>query len=118
MAITSVRTADQTVRIFDNFYSTKLVVPSAEYDVVLGFFKKNTKNVQIAENFTSLLFKIAQEGGYNVLSLLDVLRGVNNSLELNKVMCYYLNTFRARAALYGIGIVPKPNQAILRNVVL
>lgn len=118
MAITSVRTADQTVRIFDNFYSTKLVVPAAEYDVVLGYFKKTSKSLVIAENFTSLLFKIAQEGGYNVLSLLDILKGVNNTLEMNKIICYYLNTFKSRASLYGIGIVPKPNQAVQRNVVL
>lgn len=118
MAITSVRTADQTVRIFDNFYSTKLVVPAAEYDVVFSYFKKNAKSIIIAENFTSLLFKIAQEGGYNVLSLLDVLKGVNNTLEMNKIICYYLNTFKSRASLYGIGIVPKPNQAVQRNVVL
>lgn len=118
MAITSVRAADQTVRIFDNFYSTKLVVPAAEWDVVFSYFKKNAKSIIVAENFASLLFKIAQEGGYNVLSLLDVLRGANNTLEMNKIICYYLNTFRTRAALYGIGIVPKPNQAVLRNVVL
>ena len=118
MAISSVRTADQTVRIFDNFYSTKLVVPASEYDVVLTFFRGTSKSRIIADNFTSLLFKIAQEGGYNVLSLLEILKGINNELELNKVMCYYLNTFRPRASLYGVGIVPKPNQAVLRNVVL
>lgn len=117
MAISSVRTADQTVRIFDNFYNTKLVVPASEYDIVLSFFRGNTKSTIIAENFTSLLFRIAQEGGYNVLSLLEILKGVNNELELNKIICYYLNTFRLRASLYGIGIVPKPNQAVLRNVV-
>jgi hypothetical protein len=118
MAISSVRAADQTVRIFDNFYSTKLVVPASEYDVVFSFFKGTSKSIIIAENFTSLLFRIAQEGGYSVLSLLEILKGINNELELNKVMCYYLNTFRPRASLYGVGIVPKPNQAVLRNVVL
>ena len=118
MAITSVRTADQTVRIFDNFYSTKLVVPAAEYDIVLGYFKKTCKSSIVAENFASLLFKIAQEGGYNVLSLLEILKGANNTLEMNRIICYYLNTFKSRASLYGIGIVPKPNQAVLRNVVL
>lgn len=118
MAITSVRAADQTVRIFDNFYSTKLVVPAAEYDIVLGYFKQTCESIIVAENFTSLLFKIAQEGGYNVLSLLEILKGANNTLEMNKIICYYLNTFKSRASLYGIGIVPKPNQAVLRNVVL
>lgn len=118
MAITSTRTADQTVRIYDNFYRSKLVVPAAEYDIVYSFFKQSSPNSMIAGNFTALLFKIAQEGGYNVLSLLEILKGANNKLQMNKIICYYLNTFRTRAALYGIGIVPKPNQAAQRNVVL
>ena len=118
MAISTIRTADQTVKIFDNFYSTKLVVPAAEYEIVLSYFKTTTKSTIIAENFASLLFKIAQEGGYNVLSLLDILKGANNTLEMNKIICYYLNTFKQRASLYGVGIIPKPNQAVLRNAVI
>lgn len=118
MAISSVRTADQTVRIYDNFYRTKLVVPAAEWDIVYSFFKQSSSNATIAGNFASLLFKIAQEGGYDVLSLLEILKGANNKLQMNKIICYYLNTFRPRAALYGIGVVTKPNQAAQRNVVL
>jgi hypothetical protein len=118
MAISSVRTADQTVRIFDNFYSTKLVVPASEYDVVLSFFRGTSKSRIIAENFTSLLFRIAQEGGYNIMSLLDVLKGTENNLQLTQVMAYYLNTFKSKTSLYGIGMLPKPNEAVQRNVVL
>lgn len=109
---------DKTVRIFDNFYTTQLVVNGADYDVVYSYFKGVTENTRIAGNYTSLLFRIAQEGGYNVMSLLDVLKGTENNLQLNQVMAYYLNTFKSKTSLYGVGIIPKPNEAVQRNVVL
>ena len=118
MAITQTKIIDNTVSIFDNFYATKLVVPAAEYDVVYSYFKGTSENATIAGNFASLLFKIAQEGNYNVLDLLELIKGQTNKLQMNTVICYYLNTFRSRAALYGIGIIPKPNEAVQRNVVL
>lgn len=118
MFTTSQDSTDKTVRIFDNFYTTQLVVNGADYDVVFSFFKGVTENTKIAGNFTALMFRIAQEGGYNIMSLLDVLKGVENNLQLTQVMAYYLNTFKAKTSLYGIGILPKPNEAVQRNVVL
>lgn len=111
-------TVDKTVRIFDNFYTTKLVVNATDYDVVFSYFKSITANKKIAENYTALLFRIAQEGNYNIMSLMDVIKGVDNNLQLNQVMAYYLNTFKSKNSLYGIGILPKPNEAVQRNVVL
>lgn len=118
MFTTTQDSVDRTVRIFDNFYTTQLVVNGADYDVVLSFFKSVTSNTKIAGNFTALLFRIAQEGGYNVISLLDVLKGTENNLQLTQVMAYYLNTFKSKTSLYGVGILPKPNEAVQRNVVL
>ena len=109
---------DKTVRIFDNFYSTQLVVNASDYDVVFSFFKSFTENTKIAGNYTALLFRIAQEGGYNIMSLLDILKGVDSKLQLTQVMAYYLNTFKSKTSLYGVGILPKPNEAVQRNVVL
>lgn len=110
--------ADQTVRIFDNFYNTKLVVNAADFDVVYSYFKGVSDNSTIAGNFTSLLFRIAQETGYNVIELLQIIQGQPNKLQMNQVICYYLNSFKSKSSLYGIGNIPKPNEAVQRNVVL
>ena len=118
MFTTSQDSVDKTVRIFDNFYTTQLVVNGADYDVVYSFFKSVTENTKIAGNFTALLFRIAQEGNYNIMSLLDLLRGTENNLQLSQVMAYYLNTFKSKTSLYGVGSLPKPNEAVQRNVVL
>lgn len=119
MPITSTQINDTTVSIYDNFYSTQINANASEYDVVYSYFKGTSNNSVIAGNFTSLLFRIAKEGNYNVMDLLQILKGnQNNKLQMNSIICYYLNTFRPRAALYGVGIIPKPNEAVQRNVVL
>lgn len=109
---------DQTVLIFDNFYNIEIVVNASEFDVVYSYFKGVSDNSKIASNFTSFLFRIAKTGGYKVLDLLEAIKGTNNKLQMNQVICYYLNTFKSKAALYGVGNVPNPNQAVQRNVVL
>ena len=110
--------ADQTVLIYDSFYNIETVVGAAEYDIVFSFFKGTADNVTIAANFAAFLFRIAQDGGYNVLDLLETIKGAGNKLQMNQAICYYLNTFKSKASLYGISNVPKPNQAVQRNIVL
>jgi hypothetical protein len=118
MAIFTATSLGNTIKIFDNFYSTSLKVSATDWDVVYSFFLGNSNNKQEANNFASLLFFIAQEGQFNVLDLLATIKGKNNKLQMNQVICYYLNTFRPKTTLYGVGIIPKPNEAVQRNVVL
>ena len=108
---------DRTILIFDNFYNTKLTINASEYDVVFSFFKSTSNNDTIAGNFTANLFRISQEADIPVLELLDQLRGLPNKLEMNKVICYFLNNFKSNTSLYGVGVVPRPNQLAARNVV-
>lgn len=115
--IESINQTDQTIRIFDNFYNTKLTVSANEFDVVFSYFKQASNNDTIAGNFTSALFRVAQEADINVLDLLAQLQGTNDKLEMNKVICYFLNSFRLNTSLYGIGTIPRPNQPVARNIV-
>ena len=61
---------DQTVRIFDQFYDYSSNVPAAEYDIVLTFFKSVFTTQYAAENFTSSLFRIAEQTNTDALTLL------------------------------------------------
>lgn len=108
---------DQTVKIFDSFYATNLVVNAEEYDIVYGYFTSVCATKNIAANFTAVLFRIAQESGVPVLELLRILQGSENKLQMNKVICYYLNSLKSKTSLYGVGLVPYPNQPVARNVV-
>ena len=108
---------DSTVRIFDDFYTFDLVVNGNEYDIVHGYFVLVCDTKQIAANFTAHLFRISQQTQVPVLDLLNYIKGLNNKLEMNTVITYYLNSFKSKTSLYGIAVVPKSNQPVSRNIV-
>jgi len=107
---------DQTVRIFDSFYSINLSVNANEYDIVHGYFLSVCDSKNIAANFTAVLFRISQETQIPVLNLLDQIKGTNK-MEMNQTIAYYLNSFKSKTSLYGIAVVPKSNQPVSRNIV-
>lgn len=110
---------DDTVRIFDQFYNNALVVESNKYDIVRSYFLKVSDTETIANNFTAVLFRIAQESDVDVLFLLDEIKGTsNNKIDLTTIMAYYLNSFKSKTSLYGIATIPKPIQPVARNIVL
>ena len=106
---------DRTVTLFDAVYSFELVINGNEYDIVHGYFKSLT-TATIAGNLTTILFRISQETKIPVLDLLGYIKG-KNKLEMNQVITYYLNSFKSKTTLYGISVVPQPNQPVARNVV-
>lgn len=108
---------DPTIKIFDQFYNQQLQVNAAEFDLVYGYFRNVCSSADIAGNFTSLLFRIAQSTGEDVVTLLKNIQGTSNTIEMNKLICFYLNNFRSKVSLYGIGVVPRPNELVARNVV-
>lgn len=110
---------DRTVKIFDEFYGTDLVIPANTYSLVLSYFKENCSTVSIAENYTAVFFRIAQEAGIPPIEFLEVLqKNSSDNVALNKVFCYYLNTFKSKSSLYGIAVVPRPIQPVARNVIV
>jgi len=115
--IDNLQNTDRTILIYDNFYNTKLGLNANEFDIVFSYFKSISDNDTIAGNFTSNLFRISQEADIPVLELLDQLKGLPNKLEMNKVICYFLNSFKSNTSLYGVGVITRPNQLAARNVV-
>ena len=112
---------DQTVRVFDTFYTFDVNVPAAEYDVVNSYFRSIMDTKAAADNFTVSLFRVAEESKIDALTLLQSFQesGASdaNSLNLNITMAYYLNQIRSRATLLGVGVPVTPNFYAARNVV-
>lgn len=106
---------DQTVRVFDKFYTFDVQVPAAEYDVVFSYFVKQMATKQAAGNFTVSLFRIAQQTNVPPLTLLTEFQG-KNGIDLTATLAYYLNQLRSRATLLGVGIAVVPNVYAARNV--
>lgn len=108
---------DQTIKIFDSFYSVRLVVSADQYDIVHGFFLGICPSKKIANNFTAILFRIAQETKIDILELVQILKGAENKLKMNQIFAYYANSLKSKTSLYGIANVPKPNVPVARNIV-
>lgn len=108
---------DPTIKIFDEFYSTNLAVNAADFDIVYGYFRNVCATAEIAGNFTSFLFRVAQQTDQPVITLLQNLQGVNDKLKINQIMCLYLNAFRSKTCLYGVVVEVRPNEAVARNIV-
>ena len=108
---------DQTVRIFDSFYATTLVVGTNQYDLVHSFFRGVCSTKNVADNFTAVFFRICQQTNIDAIVLLQELKGVSSKMKVNKIMAYYLNSFKSKTSLYGVSVIPKPVQPVARNIV-
>jgi len=86
-----------------------------EYDHVLSVFTKVMKDASAAKNFTQSLYKVAQETGTYVLTILESL-DVTNEITLNASMAYYLNSINSPSTLYGVQNPIRPNYYAGRNV--
>jgi hypothetical protein len=106
---------DQTVQIFDQFYEYSANVPAMEYDIVLSYFRSVFTTTLAAENFTTSLFRVAEESDTPVLTLLQSMDG-QNSVQLTISMAYYLNSLRSPATLLGVLTPTTPNFYTARNV--
>ena len=51
----------------------------------------------------------------NVLDLLEFIKGTNK-LETNSLLTYYINSIKSKTTLYGLSVVPQPNQNVQRNI--
>lgn len=106
---------DQTVKVFDSFYNYDENVPAAEYDAVLSYFKSVMNTLEQAENFTSAIFRIAQESDENAMDILQQFYGQTGP-QLTLSLCYYLNSVRSNATLLGVLQPTAPNYWTARNV--
>jgi hypothetical protein len=116
---------ENTIQIFDSFYSSTISVPVNEWDAVYSYFvgvlKGNSESEstkETAKKFATVLFKISQQTGTDIMVFMDYFRtNVETKVQVNSEMAYYLNLLKSKTALYGISIVVSPNQAVQRNII-
>ena len=116
---------ENTIQIFDSFYSSTVNVPVNEWDAVYSYFvgvlkgNSNSESTkETAKKFATVLFKIAQQTGTDIMVFMDYFRtNVETKVQVNSEMAYYLNLLKSKTALYGVSTVPTPNQAVQRNII-
>jgi hypothetical protein len=109
--------ADSSVKLFDSFYNYDMVVDATQYELVRSYFKSVNNSDAIANNFATMIFRIANITGNDVLTLLSFIQG-KAKLEANAIMIYYLNNIKSKTAMYGISVIPQPNDNVQRNIVV
>ena len=85
---------DPTVRVFDEFYNRELVIDANIYDNVLSFFTSIFADEEAAKNFTLSVFKISEDSGTPVESILSELSN-QNQVQITATLAYYLNNQRS-----------------------
>ena len=116
---------ENTIQIFDSFYSSTISVPVNEWDAVYSYFvgvlKGNSESEstkETAKKFATVLFKISQQTGTDIMVFMDYFRtNVETKVQVNSEMAYYLNLLKSKTALYGISTVVSPNQTVQRNII-
>lgn len=109
---------DKTKRIYDKFYNFDVVVNASEYDIIRSYFFNMSNSEEVADNFTVMVFRIANMTDTLPLVIFQEIKSSGNKLEVTAIMAYYLNSLKTKTSLYGIGITPTPNQTVQRNVIL
>lgn len=110
---------DKTVTIFDSYYNFDMNVDANQYEIVRSYFKDVSKSDTVANNFSTMIFRIASITGENALDLLSYIQGQSKTkLEATAIMTYYLNSIKSKSALYGISTIPHPNDNVQRNVLI
>ena len=106
---------DLTVQIFDKFYGYEQHVPVDAYDAVLSYFRSVFRSAEAAGNFTVSLFRISQQSGIPVMSLLQQFQG-QSAPEVTLTLAYYLNGIRSSSTLLGVNVPTQSNFYVARNI--
>lgn len=106
---------DQSVRVFDSFYSYSATIPQLEYDAVYSYLLSVFGTAEAAGNFTVTMFRMSEEATIPVMTLLQQIQGKSQP-ELTLTLAYYLNTLRSPTTLLGINVPVQPNYYVARNV--
>jgi hypothetical protein len=110
---------DKTVNIFDSYYNFDMTVDANQYEIVRSYFKQVSNSDTVANNFSTMIFRISNITGENPLDLLTYIQGQSKTkLEANAIMTYYLNSIKSKSSLYGISTTPQPNDNVQRNVLI
>ena len=106
---------DLTVRVFDDFYNFAIEVDANTWDIVNSYMLSVFRTAEAAENFSTTLFRIADETEVPVLDILAQLQGLD-TIQLTATLAYYLNGLRSPATLLGVDSPVTPNVFVARNV--
>jgi len=106
---------DITVRVFDTFNDFGINVPVDQYDAVNSYLRSVFADAVAANNFTTALFRIANETDTPVLEVLAQIAD-QDRIRVTLNIAYFLNGLLRPSTLLGINTAVTPNVWAARNV--
>jgi len=85
------------------------------YDAVVSYFKSVFGSDEAAGNFTVSVFRISNETGIPVMTLLQQFQG-QTAPAITLTLAYYLNGLRSTSTLLGLNVPTQPNYYVSRNI--
>ena len=105
-----------TTKSFDNYYVKQLELDPGTFNMMKGFFQSRKFDKVASESIAVAIMKQARHDGYNPLSVLDQLRGMD-SPALNSLVSEILNYNRFKTSLIGHSTGFAPFGPASRNIV-
>lgn len=106
---------DTSIRVFDTFNDFGIDVPANEYDAVYSYLSSVFQDRDAAQNFTTSLFRVANETDTSVLTILQQIQD-QDSIRVTLNIAYFLNGLRSPSTLLGVNTSVTPNTWAARNV--
>lgn len=103
-------------RYFDNYYTVVQSVDPAQFDVVIGFLNGRGYDDTVKKNLAITILEIAKEQNVDPMDLINQLGEVEDSLQLNTLLCILLNTSRNRTSILGFKKTTSINNTVKRTI--
>lgn len=107
---------DSTVQAFDNYQSQPFELHAGTFNSMIGFFTARGFDRDAAESITVVIMKQAQRDGYNPMTILDTLTGLD-SVNISALVSEILNYNRYKTSMLGYALDTNPHAEVTRNIV-
>ena len=105
----------ETLKIFNNYYSANVEIAASTYDMVKNFFTSKGFELAAAESIAMVLITQSKKDGFNPIQLLDNLKGLT-SVEISGLVSEIINFNRYKTSYLGYVLEQNKNSEIHRNI--
>ena len=103
------------VQAYDAYTNQPLEIDASTLDAMSGFFTSKGFDKTAADSVSVTIIKQAKKDGYNPMSILDSLKGLDN-VELSALVAEIINYNRFKTSFLGYALAFSANQEIARNI--
>jgi hypothetical protein len=103
------------VQAYDAYTNQPLEIDASTLDAMRGFFTGKGFDKTAADSVSVTIIKQAKKDGYNPMSILDSLKGLDN-VELSALVAEIINYNRFKTSFLGYALAFSANQEIARNI--